>query len=334
MVSILGGLRIYDLTHPYQAKYFVELGYRQSEIEVILVQEDAIKDEILQQPYRPNIIKHLTLEHYSDLIELGYLDEETDVLLDLEEDKLRFILDHDRNEYILNWIQMETFIPSRYQRYLDVLNKDSKLDNVQLFEWVNTDRDRSYYTEIQASNPMLGTLVLVNKYHALDSDFVPSELQSIAPYGQVKLIREAAEAFKKLASDAQDAGYTIVGISGYRSYQTQATLYQRYVNKDGWKVADNYSARAGHSEHQTGLAIDVASNDPNILTFEQSRAFGWMFEHAHEYGFILRYPSGKEQITGYQYEPWHYRYVGIEVANDIKKSGMTFDEYAAVSILD
>jgi len=88
------------------------------------------------------------------------------------------------------------------------------------------------------------------------------------------------------------------------------------------------------SEHQTGLAIDVASNDPNILTFEQSRAFTWMFEHAHEYGFILRYPSGKEQITGYKYEPWHYRYVGIEVANDIKKSGMTFDEYATVYILD
>ena len=145
---------------------------------------------------------------------------------------------------------------------------------------------------------------------------------------------DAAEAFKQLASDAKDEGYTIVGISGYRSYQTQATLYQRYVNKDGRVLADSYSARAGHSEHQTGLAIDVASKDPNILTFEQSTAFAWMLEHAHAYGFILRYPKGKEQITGYKYEPWHYRFVGVDLALEIKKSGMTFDEYAAVYILD
>ncbi|HCT63418.1 MAG TPA: hypothetical protein DIC19_04895 [Erysipelotrichaceae bacterium] len=333
-LSIFGGLRIYDLTHPYQAKYFTALGYDQNEVEIILSQEDSVKAEILEQAYLPNITKHMTIEHYTDLIQLGYTDVETEILLGLESDRLRFVLENNYDVNILNWIQMETFIPSRYQRYLKAQVNEPNLNNVQLFEWVNTDRDRAFYTEIQASFPELGKLMLVNKYHALAEDFVPHELVTISPYGQVKLENTAAEAFKQLAFDAKDDGYIIVGISGYRSYQTQASLYQRYVNEDGKQVADTYSARAGHSEHQTGLAIDVASNDPNILTFEQSKSFDWMIEHAHEYGFILRYPKGKEQITGYKYEPWHYRYVGIDVASELIKSGMTFDEYAAVSILD
>lgn len=334
MISIFGGYKIYDLTHPYQAKYFTVLGYDQREVEIILSQEESIKAEILEQSYRPNIIKHLTIEHYTDLIQLGYTDVDTEVLLSLEYDRLRFVLESNYDEHILNWIQMETFIPTRYQRYLDAQVNEPSLTDDQRFEWVNTNRDRPFYTEIQTSDTKFDDLILVNKYYALADDFVPNILVSISPYGQVKLVSDAAEAFKQLASDAKDDGYTIVGISGYRSFQTQASLYQRYVNKDGKLVADTYSARAGHSEHQTGLAIDVASNDPNILTFEQSKSFDWMMEHAHEYGFILRYPKGKEQITGYKYEPWHYRYVGIDVANELIKSGMTFDEYAAVYILD
>lgn len=333
MLLIFGGFKVYDWTHPYQAKYYTALGYNASEVDFILAQEDAIKAEVLNQPYLPFIIKHYSVEHYSDLIDLGYTNDETDVILALKEDKLRFILENSKENNILEWIQMETFIPSRYQRYLSV-QTEKGYELVQLFEWVNTERDRPFYTEIQTSDPGLGNLILVNKYHSLSRDFVPSDLQSISPYGNVKLSMDAAEAFKQLASDAKDEGYTIVGISGYRSYQTQATLYQRYVNKDGRVLADSYSARAGHSEHQTGLAIDVASKDPNILTFEQSTAFAWMLEHAHAYGFILRYPKGKEQITGYKYEPWHYRFVGVDLALEIKKSGMTFDEYAAVYILD
>lgn len=333
MISVFGGLRMYDLTHPYQAKYFSALGYDQSEVEVILAQEDSIKAEILEQAYQPNIIKHLTIEHYTDLIQLGYNDMETEILLGLANDRLNFVLASKYDENILPWIQMETFIPSRYQRYRSI-QAEKGFEATQLFEWVNTDRDRAFYSEIQTSDPKFDSLILVNKYYALSEDFIPNELVSISPYGQVKLENDAAEAFKQLASDAKKDGYTIVGISGYRSFQTQANLYQRYVNQDGKQVADTYSARAGHSEHQTGLAIDVASKDPNILTFEQSSSFNWMIEHAHEYGFILRYPKGKEQITGYKYEPWHYRYVGIDVANELIKSGMTFDEYAAVYVLD
>lgn len=334
ILSIFGGMRIYDMTHPYQAKYFTTLGYNQYEVDFILTQDDAIKADVLNQPYLPFIIKHLSIENYTDLINLGYTDDEAELLLNLDGDKLRFILENNKDEHLFDWIQIETFIPSRYQRYLNAKSTNLSYDDTQLFEWVNSDRDRAFYTEIQTSFPELGKLMLVNKYHALADDFVPNELVSIAPYGQVKLEREAAEAFKKLASDAKDEGYTIVGISGYRSYQTQVTLYQRYVNKDGKKLADTYSARAGHSEHQTGLAIDVASNNPNILAFEQSTSFDWMLEYAYEYGFILRYPKGKEQITGYKYEPWHYRYVGVDIATELKKSGMTFDEYAAVYILD
>lgn len=333
MLLILGGFKVYDLKHPYQAKDYTALGYSPVEVDFILTQEDVIKKELLNQPFLPFIIKHFTLEHYTDLIDLGYTDDEIESLLELDEDRLAIILENERDEQILEWVQMETFIPSRFQRYLDAHAK-LDFDDMRLLEWVNADRDRPFYTDIQESDSRLGKLILVNKYYALGKDYRPSELQSIAPYGHGKLAQDAAVAFKQLASDARENGYTIVGISAYRSYQTQATLYQRYVLKDGQELADTYSARAGHSEHQTALAIDVASHDHNILSFEHSDSFVWMREHAHEYGFILRYPKGKEQITGYKYEPWHYRYVGIEVASALKKSGMTFDEYAAVNILD
>ena len=334
LLTLWGGVKYYDHTHPFQIKYFDALGYGPSEIEVILLQDDQTKTEILEQAYVPNIIKHLTIEHYSSLVYQGYTEEEIDLILSLETNRLNFVLDQVKSNDLLMWVQQTNFIPRRFQRYLDTQTSKVDFSVEDVLEWVNSDRDRAFYTDIQASDPELGNLVLVNKYNALSDVFVPSDLESIAPYGQVKLTRDAAEAFKELASDANEEGYTIVGISGYRSYQTQVALYQRYLNKDGRSLADTYSARAGHSEHQTGLAIDVASNNSNILTFEQSKSFKWMFEHAHEYGFILRYPKGKEHITGYKYEPWHYRYVGIELATILKENGMTFDEYAAVFVLN
>ena len=122
-----------------------------------------------------------------------------------------------------------------------------------------------------------------------------------------------------------------MGISGYRSYQTQQNLYNRYLQKDPQNVVDTYSARAGHSEHQTGLAIDVSSNNSDMITFEVSPSFKWMKENAHLYGYILRYQKGKEDITGYKYEPWHYRYVGKEIATLLYQTGLTFDEYVAIN---
>ena len=143
----------------------------------------------------------------------------------------------------------------------------------------------------------------------------------------MQLVHEAKEAFETLSEEAKKEGKNIIAMSSYRSYEYQVDLYNRYVETDGKEAADTYSARAGYSEHQTGLAVDVYNKELPYTSFEQTEEFTWMQENAYKYGFILRFPKDKVNITGYQYESWHYRYVGEEVAEYIHKNDLTLEEY-------
>ena len=134
---------------------------------------------------------------------------------------------------------------------------------------------------------------------------------------------------ERLVAAARAAGVTLRVGSGYRSYTTQASLFASYARRHGEAEASRFSSRPGHSEHQSGLAVDFAGTDQTCWVddcFEQTAAGKWLATHAHEYGFILRYPKGKEPITGYQYEPWHFRYVGRELAGALHQSGLTMEE--------
>lgn len=134
---------------------------------------------------------------------------------------------------------------------------------------------------------------------------------------------------EKLVAAARAAGVTLRVGSGYRSYATQASLFASYARRHGEAAASRFSSRPGHSEHQSGLAVDFAGADQTCWVdncFEGTAAGKWLAAHAHEYGFILRYPKGKESITGYQYEPWHFRYVGRELAGALHQSGLTMEE--------
>lgn len=134
---------------------------------------------------------------------------------------------------------------------------------------------------------------------------------------------------EKLVAAAGNAGITIYVGSGYRSYATQASLFASNVRQHGEAKANRFSSRPGHSEHQSGLAVDFGSTDQACWVedcFEQTTAGKWLVTHAHTYGFILRYPKNKESITGYQYEPWHFRYVGRELAGALHQSGLTMEE--------
>ena len=115
--------------------------------------------------------------------------------------------------------------------------------------------------------------------------------------------------------------------SSYRDYQYQVDLYNGYVNSKGEEWADSISARPGFSEHQTGLTVDMAATGAQLSKFADTDAFVWMQQNAHRFGWILRYPEGKEIITGYSYEAWHYRYLGVELATKVHDSGLTYDEY-------
>jgi zinc D-Ala-D-Ala carboxypeptidase len=143
------------------------------------------------------------------------------------------------------------------------------------------------------------------------------------------LEQKPANAFNAMISAASNAGIKMSYGSGYRSYARQQELYNNYVEQDGQAAADTYSARPGHSEHQTGLAVDVTDGGNCYLRacFADTTSGQWVANNSHNYGFVIRYPKGKEPITGYQYEPWHLRYLGVDVAKDVYSSGKTLEEY-------
>ena len=156
-------------------------------------------------------------------------------------------------------------------------------------------------------------ILVVNKHYPLSKDYNPGENPT------------AKAAFLKLIAQMQKEGYAIGNnYSGFRSYGTQAQLYQSYVNREGQAAADRYSARPGYSEHQTGLAFDLIGTDGNLV--EDESAAQWLLDHAADYGFVVRYLKGKESVTGYMHEEWHLRYVGKE-AKEIAASGLTLEEY-------
>ncbi len=160
-------------------------------------------------------------------------------------------------------------------------------------------------------------ILIANKTYPLPSNYNPGEN------------KEARAALNKMFADAKaEKNLDMWVCSGFRSYTVQKNLYNSYVSRDGVKNADRYSARPGYSEHQTGLAFDINYADSRFTGTAQAV---WLAENAHKYGFILRYPEGKESVTGYMYEPWHYRYIGVENAEKIYASGLTLEEYFGIT---
>lgn len=170
--------------------------------------------------------------------------------------------------------------------------------------------------------------VIVNKQRPLPSDYIPAGLINY-PLGS-QLRPETAKALDSLLDSAKKEGISFKIISGYRSYGVQASTYNSYVKSDGQANADTYSARPGHSEHQTGLAVDLGNSSGNCdleACFGDTAAGKWLAAHGPEYGFIIRYQKDKQLIVGYQYEPWHLRYVGNELAAELTKTGQTMEEF-------
>ncbi len=196
------------------------------------------------------------------------------------------------------------------------------------------------YNVIKQDNSNGNLAVLVNKYATISEEYVPQNLtQSDSIYytnGRGNSVSymayEASIQLEALISAAEDAGYTIYACSGYRDYDTQRYLYNRAVANLG--EDQNDTAKPGTSEHQTGLAMDLIFPEAVYALSElqeDSGTYRWMQENAHNYGFVLRYPKGFEDLTGYMFEPWHWRYIGVELATQYHQSGMdTLDEFMSV----
>ena len=219
--------------------------------------------------------------------------------------------------------------PDRLERYRACREASPELETAQVVMWVNMDLDREFYVDPVVLEDPAALDVLVNKYYALPQDYVPQLERLGNTYGSGSLRAEAARAFREMADQAREDGVTLRSVSAYRSYKTQKNTYNRYLKQYQQSTVDTFSARPGHSEHQTGLALDinVASSQAH---FENTPAFAWLKAHCAEYGFILRYDLGKDSITGYRFEPWHYRYVGQEIAKTCMDQGISYEEYLSL----
>ncbi|TCK93353.1 D-alanyl-D-alanine carboxypeptidase [Natranaerovirga hydrolytica] len=226
--------------------------------------------------------------------------------------------------------------------YNEALNTQNFVNNTQELSYIINNEVESL------SNPMVdknSTLiqdpndieVLVNKGYQLPEDYRPDDLVvpdirfSFDEYDDKMLMREeAALAIEKLFNDAEREGLYLFGVSGFRSYQRQKSIYEWNLQTRGEEYTNQYSAKPGHSEHQTGLVMDITCQS---VGFALTDALGhtpegqWVAANAYKYGFVISYPEDKTHITGYSYEPWHIRYVGNELAEYLTENDMTLDEY-------
>ena len=186
------------------------------------------------------------------------------------------------------------------------------------------------YENIKVIKKTNDLLILVNKQNKLPNNYIPSVLVLIpSKYcSENKYVKkEVLNRFIEMHNEGKIYNLNILIASAYRDSNYQDNLYKNYVKEKGIDYADKCSARKGHSEHQTGLAIDVMGKNMDYDLFEETDEFKWMTNNSYKYGFILRYPKNKEEITGFKYEPWHYRYVGIKVATEIHDLDITLEEF-------
>jgi len=281
------------------------------------------------------------------MLDLGYTSNEINTFYKKIPNSINIIVENSYNKDIINYITLDYFKEEYLDRYIKYDNDENKLDSVyntdvindnytyeDTVTFVNAYLDKDYYTnDINLTNEEANKLdVIVNKYYKLNSDYEPTDLTKInskySSGSNQRLRAEAATKFEEMASAMLSEGLKIYAGSTYRSYDYQLGLYNRYVAQDGFAEAETYSARAGYSEHQLGLAVDILNGRWSYLS-ETDNEYNWLINNSYKYGYILRYPRNKEYVTGYVFEDWHFRYLGIELAKKVYESNLTYDEYIA-----
>lgn len=263
--------------------------------------------------------------------EKGYSESEVETILKNEK-MTEILLDRTYDENIIEVMSQKYYLEKHLDDYLNYIkkNKDTSIEDVIAI--INVGSDKDWYDDSIETDLTKETLIIVNKFNYLDETYAIDDLVDMSvryAFDGKKIKSEVYDAFRSMANAAKEDSLTLVANSTYRTYKYQQSLYNSYKNSKGKKYADSYAARPGYSEHQTGLAIDISTLKSTTDDFEDTKEFTWLKNNAHKYGFILRYPKNKEYLTGYNYESWHYRYVGIDVATKIKEENITFDEYYA-----
>lgn len=228
---------------------------------------------------------------------------------------------------------------SKYEQY-----KQSKpsLSIEDIVTHVNMHIDKPFFSDpaIEVTNPD-EINVLVNKVYKLPSGWAPTDLvlandpnvtmerYSSAQYKEQTIRKLVYTAFDQLRAKCKAEGITLYAVSGYRSFEFQQKIYDNMIKTYGQEYTDRYVSRPGQSEHATGLVIDVTMDNYDYNALATHPKYAWFVEQLADYGFIIRYPEGKEELTGYAYEAWHLRYLGVDLAKKVVESNLTYDEYIA-----
>lgn len=359
LILILIIFALYIFFNSYNSTYnkLKRIGYKTNEIEIINknLNEETI-EKLLKEDYIKELIKLIKderfeekdlfiyiekLENGKSIDELFEVEEKEEIIESNENNKIpeegkqepQENNSNSNNTNTNNKNKLKTatyYIEKNLERYLSYLNQNPDKDVNEVVRAVNSNIDYEFYTNVSSTNLSYGYLILVNKYTKLDENYKPTlvTMSNVYSYDNMQMETVAYEHFKQMVDAAKNDGIKLYNISSYRSYSTQSGLYNNYVNNSGKAAADTFSARAGYSEHQTGLATDI-NTASSAAHFENTKEYQWLINNCYKYGFILRYPQGKEYITGYKFEPWHYRYVGKEAAEYISKNNITFEEYYA-----
>lgn len=274
------------------------------------------------------------------LLEKGYSLEDTKTIFaKLSETEQQKLINNDKDDKIISLLEQKYFLEKNLEDYQEYIRKNNEDDYAKVISIVNVHANHKWYQLDLNTQEDLGMLMNVNKFYTLSETYIPENLRNIelsyayGEEGENKLIDYAYDKFLELWQAANEQGFYLMVTSSYRDYQGQKEIYDYRVSTQGERKADETAARPGHSEHQTGLVIDMTSKtEPLADSFSNSEAYKWLKENAYKYGFIERYPEGKTYLTGYNPESWHWRYVGEEAAKLIHDEDITFDEYYAFYI--
>lgn len=272
--------------------------------------------------------KHL-IENINKLLDKGYSNSDVSLILAHGSDSdVTEFTKRERIKYLEEFYQFPYAKLKNYDRYVNYSDTTGENEKTSVIH-VNLDMDKTEYEDsILVSKFSID--MLVNKYHHLDSEFEPDDLVLISPEytdgdGDYYANKEAYNALIQMLKSAEVDGMQMQVNSAYRSYQNQLDIIEYYRKWYGDNYVNNYVSKAGYSEHQTGLSFDIGSKRKNI--FAESEEYNWIMENCYKFGFIRRFTKKTEGITGFRSEPWHYRYVGKEIAKYIYENNITFEEY-------
>lgn len=319
-----------NILFSFQKDYVMSIGENQT-LNAAFESDDYCEDNLDRYPKIQFVNQKHFISNINKFIEIGYSNNDINIIFQHgNDDSITQFTKREKIHYLEEFFTVPYAKLDRYDRYV-AYSDDTGEDEELTVLFVNLDLDLEDYVDSVLTDSFSSDM-LVNKHHYLKEDFEPDDLiqidSSYASDDDLYCSHIAFNAFKKMSDAAASEGYSLVINSAYRSYQDQIQLEQIYLDAYGQNYVDKYVAKPGYSEHQTGLAFDIGSRNSNV--FAASKEYQWVQDNAYKYGFIQRFTKRFENITGFQNEPWHYRYVGEEIAKYIYENHISFEEYWAI----